>query len=184
MTERPTLRLAHIVTKTHSEGPGLRTAIWTQGCTIRCPGCCNPELFGTRGGRDVSIDEVVASCGEVEGLTVVGGEPFEQPEGLAALVDALPRHVSRLVFSGYRLEDLRSRGCRYTDAVLAGLDVLVDGPYDASKPDDSRRFVGSTNQRIHFLTDRYGPDDFRGPATMELRYKDGKLVVVGWPAWR
>lgn len=179
-----TLRLAHVVERTHSEGPGLRTAIWVQGCTIRCPGCCNPELFGTRGGRETPIEEVVARCEGVEGLTVVGGEPFEQAEGLAALIAALPSECSRLVFSGYAIEELRARGCPHTDAVLDGIDVLVDGRYDASKPDDSRRFVGSTNQRVHFLSARYGPDDFSGGATMELRYKDGKLVVVGWPAWR
>ncbi len=178
------LRLAHIVTKTHSEGPGLRTAIWVQGCTIRCPGCCNPELFTKRGGRDTSLDEVVAACDGVEGITVVGGEPFEQVEGLAALMDALPAELTRLVFSGYAIEELRERDCPHTNRVLETVDVLVDGRYDATKPDDSRRFVGSTNQRIHFLTDRYGPDDFRGEATMELRYKDGRLIVVGWPAWR
>ncbi|MEN0066351.1 MAG: 4Fe-4S single cluster domain-containing protein [Myxococcota bacterium] len=180
----PTLRLAHIVEKTQSEGPGLRTAIWVQGCTIRCPGCCNPELFTKKGGRQTSLDEVIAACDGVEGLTVVGGEPFEQTEGLAALMQALPSSLSRLVFSGYRREELEARGCLHTDTILANIDVLVDGQYDSSKPDDSRRYIGSTNQRVHFLTDRYGPDDFRGEATMELRYKDGKLVVVGWPAWR
>ncbi|MEM6928392.1 MAG: 4Fe-4S single cluster domain-containing protein [Myxococcota bacterium] len=178
------LRLAHIVEKTRSEGPGLRTAIWVQGCTIRCPGCCNPELFTKRGGRETSIEAVIARCEGVEGITVVGGEPFEQVEGLAALLEALPRHVSRLVFSGYAIEELRARHCADTDRVLAQLDVLVDGRYDATKPDDSRRFIGSTNQRVHFLTDRYGPADFSGSASIELRYKDGKLTVVGWPAWR
>lgn len=178
------LRLAHIVRHTHSEGPGLRTAIWVQGCTIRCPGCCNPELFTKKGGTVTEPAEVIAACEGAEGLTVVGGEPFEQAEGLAALLQAMPADLSRLVFSGYRLEELQARKCPHTDAVLANLDVLVDGRYDASEPDDSRRYIGSKNQRIHFLTDRYGPDDFRGSATMELRYKDGKLVVVGWPAWR
>jgi len=183
-TDRPTLRLAHVVERTRSEGPGLRTAIWAQGCTILCPGCCNPELFTARGGRDVPIDEVVASCDGVEGLTVVGGEPFDQPAGLAALMAALPAELSRIVFTGYRLEELEARRCAHIDAILAELDVLVDGRFDASRPDDQRRFVGSTNQRVRFLTDRHGPDDFRGSATMELRYKDGKVVVVGWPAWR
>lgn len=183
-TRLPTLRLAHIVERTQSEGPGVRTAIWVQGCTIRCPGCCNPELFTKRGGTETVIADVVERCHDVEGLTVVGGEPFEQVEGLAALVRALPAGCSKLVFSGYAIEELRARACPHTDAVLDHIDVLVDGRYDASKPDDSRRYIGSTNQRVHFLTDRYGPDDFRGSATMELRYKDGKLTVVGWPAWR
>ena len=184
MSALPTLRIAHVVRDTQSEGPGRRTAIWVQGCTIRCPGCCNPELFTTRGGTERRIEELVAEAEGMEGITVVGGEPFEQASGLAALVHALPEHQSVMVFSGYRLEELQARGCAGTERALAGIDVLVDGRYDAALPDASRRWIGSTNQRVHFLTDRYGDQDFVGERSIELRYKDGELVVVGWPAWR
>ena len=185
-----TLRLAHIVEKTRSEGPGVRTAIWVQGCTIRCPGCCNPELFSRRGGRDTPIGEVVARCDGVEGITVVGGEPFEQPEGLAAL-DAvrLPEFaVTRLVFSG--LPDrgaARARDCStHQLRPRHGIDVLVDGRYDgSSKPDDTRQ-VRRLQEPADSLSCPTGTARMTSGAhaTMELRYKDGKLVVVGWPAWR
>lgn len=174
------LQVAHLVPRTQAEGPGLRTAVWVQGCSIRCPGCCNPELFTTRGGTSMAVEHVVQAAEGTQGITVVGGEPFEQAAGLAALASARG-DLSLVVFSGYRREHLEARACPDTQAVLAQLDVLVDGPYDRQRPDPHRRFVGSTNQRIHFLTDRYGPADFEGPRTVELHYKRGSLTVVGWP---
>lgn len=174
------LLVAHVVHGTQAEGPGVRTAIWVQGCSIRCPGCCNPELFTTRGGEGMSPPDLVAQAVGIQGITVVGGEPFEQPEALAELA-RVRGALSMVVFSGYPLEDLRARACPHTHAVLDSIDVLVDGPYDQARPDPHRRFVGSTNQRIHFLTDRYGPRDFEGPRTVELRYQRGSVTVVGWP---
>ncbi len=179
----PLLRVAHVVVDTRSEGPGRRTAVWVQGCRIRCPQCCNPELFSSRGGELVDAASIVVRAQGTEGLTVVGGEPFDQSDGLAALVEAAGE-LSVVVFSGYTLEELRGRGDPATDRVLASVDVLVDGRYDRDRPDPERRWVGSTNQRIHFLTDRYGPADFEGPRTVELRFDGEELTVVGWPAWR
>jgi anaerobic ribonucleoside-triphosphate reductase activating protein len=68
--------------------------------------------------------------------------------------------------------------------LLAYTDILVDGPYVRELPDTSRRWIGSTNQRIHFLTDRYQPDDacWRQPNTLEIRIRQGEISVNGFPA--
>ena len=68
--------------------------------------------------------------------------------------------------------------------LLAATDLLVDGRYEQGAPDTRRRWIGSTNQQLHFLTSRYAPDDprFTASNTIELRLQDGHLVVNGWPS--
>ncbi len=183
------LRVAQVVEDTEAEGPGRRFALWVQGCALRCPGCCNPEMFAAdRGGQWHQVEALAArvlAAPEVEGLSVLGGEPFEQPEGLAALV-AQVRAGGRsvMVFTGYTLEELRARRSAAVEAALADIDLLVDGRYEAARPDHRRRWVGSTNQRLHFLTDRYRADDarFAAPNTVELRLTAGRLTINGWPS--
>ena len=68
--------------------------------------------------------------------------------------------------------------------LLSRIDILVDGPYQKDSPDTTRRWIGSSNQRIHFLSDRYRADDpyWREPETLEIRLADGELCVNGFPA--
>lgn len=175
------LRVAQIVVGTRAEGPGLRAAVWVQGCTLRCPGCCNPEMFAAAGGTLVDPAALVAGWpDDLEGVSVLGGEPLEQPDAVAALLGAARRRgMSTMVFSGYTLAEIRERHAH----VLEAVDLLVDGRYDRTRPDSARRWVGSTNQVMHFLSDRYTPTDpaFTEARTVELHLRDGELVVVGWP---
>src|SRR5262245_23982306 len=106
------LRIGARASATECEGPGRRYALWVQGCRIRCPGCCNPHFFAERGGRSVSprqiIDEVCAAR-DIEGITLLGGEPFDQAAALAEVArGARDLGLSVMSFSGYRLEDLRA----------------------------------------------------------------------------
>lgn len=180
------LRVAQTIPDTEAEGPGRRFAVWVQGCSLRCPGCCNPEMFAAdRGGAlveaPVLAERVLATPG-LEGLSVLGGEPFEQPAGVAELcrlVRAGGRSV--MVYSGYTLAELRARP--EAGPALAQIDLLVDGRYEQGRPERSRRWVGSANQQLHFLTSRYSPDDprFAAPNTIELRLERGQLTINGWP---
>jgi len=175
------LRVAHRVPSTRAEGPGLRYALWVQGCTLRCAGCCNPEMFAPDGGSSLDvaqlIDEVLDSG--TEGLSFLGGEPFEQPAACAELARAV-RAAGRsvMVFTGYRLDEVAG------SPLLAACDVLVDGRYERTLPDSTRRWIGSTNQRLHFLTDRYQPGDpcFTQGNEVVLRLTRDELSVHGWPA--
>src|SRR4051812_21453201 len=186
------LRIATIVDDTGAEGPGRRWALWVQGCSIRCAGCCNPEMFDERRGEPAELAALAtrierARARGVEGVTFLGGEPFEQAAELAVLA----RHARRLamtvmVFSGYTLDQLRAR----SDAaeLLALTDLLVDGPYDRAQPEPAppagRRWIGSANQQMHYLTAAYSPDDpqMREANTIEIRLSNGALVINGWPA--
>jgi anaerobic ribonucleoside-triphosphate reductase activating protein len=186
------LRIAAIVDDTRAEGPGRRWALWVQGCSLRCAGCCNPEMFDERRGQPVEIDELAARIAEaqahgVEGITFLGGEPFEQPVGLAALARrAKALAMTVMVFSGYALDELRARA----DAaeLLALTDLLVDGRYDRARPEPrppiGRRWIGSANQVMHFLTAAYSPDDsrMRDANTIEIRLSKAALQINGWPS--
>ncbi len=186
-----TLRIAQKIRDTEAEGPGVRFAVWVQGCTIRCPGCCNPELFvHGKGGVEVEpatlAAEILATPG-IEGLSMLGGEPFEQ----AAEVAALARLVKAggktvMIYSGYTLEELRAKAKADAgvQALLDTTDLLLDGRYDATRPEKTRRWIGSTNQTLHFFTDAYRPDEARfwTSNTVELRLENGLLTINGWPA--
>ncbi|MFQ3592495.1 MAG: 4Fe-4S single cluster domain-containing protein [Gemmataceae bacterium] len=189
MTE-PILSIAQIVPVTQAEGPGLRFALWFQGCPLRCAGCCNPEMLPFSGGTPTplsvelrQLDLAVAQQG-VEGITLMGGEPTAHATGAAALAVATwQRGLSVMVFTGYMLEELRARHEPDLDTLLDHTDILVDGPYDRTQPDNRRRWIGSTNQRIHFLTDRYHLDErWDKPNTLEIRLINGELTVNGFPS--
>jgi anaerobic ribonucleoside-triphosphate reductase activating protein len=187
-----TLQVAQIVPCTEAEGPGRRFALWFQGCPLRCPGCCNPEFIPFAGGQAMTLAEVLRMLDEargdgIEGITLLGGEPLAHAAASAALARATrDRGLTVMVFSGYTLEEVRAKGDPDVDAVLAHTDILVDGPYVRERPDTTRRWIGSTNQRIHFLSDRYRADDpcWRERNTLEIRVRGGEVSVNGFPAPR
>ena len=187
------LRVGARVPVTQAEGPGGRFAVWLQGCSLRCPGCCNPHLFETDGGAlvpaAVLLAEVATVRGLIEGVTLLGGEPFEQAAALAPFASGVRAlGLSVLAFSGSRLEELRARRDPGALALLAATDVLVDGRYEATRPETDRLWAGSTNQRFHYLTNRYTsaierPAPGEALRTVEIRLgPDGRLSQNGWPA--
>lgn len=147
------------MTRTQAEGPGVRAAVWVQGCSIRCPGCFNAGTWGSNGGVVVSVNDLVEELfvdPDIEGVTFLGGEPFEQAAGLAVLARvARSRGLSVMTFTGNEYAALRVASRPDVAALLDATDLLVDGPYRAEAPDNVRPWVGSTNQQFRFLTDRY-----------------------------
>jgi anaerobic ribonucleoside-triphosphate reductase activating protein len=186
-TDDPILSIAQIVPRTEAEGPGVRFAVWFQGCPLRCPGCCNPEFLPFRGGQQLPLSELLArldDAGEIEGASLLGGEPFAHAAGAAAFAAAVRgRGLGVMVYSGYTLEQIRELPGP-ADRLLAHTDLLVDGPYLRDEPEAERRWVGSRNQRVHFLTDRYSPGDpcWTRRNTLEIRVCGGEVSVNGFPA--
>jgi anaerobic ribonucleoside-triphosphate reductase activating protein len=194
MNKSPLLYIAALIDRTRALGPGERLAIWVQGCPFSCPGCVAPEFLPSGGGEAMSVNALAAraaSANGLEGVTVSGGEPFAQADGLAALLAALPRSLSIIVFTGYGAGEL-ARLARRREVIgraLARIDVLIDGRYQHAE-NDSRGLRGSRNQTVHFLTARYRHlrDWFEAaPRTVE-RIEDGQgAMLVGVPPlalWR
>jgi anaerobic ribonucleoside-triphosphate reductase activating protein len=186
------------VADTEAEGPGRRYAIWVQGCPMRCPGCCNPELLPFAGTRGVAksptlvaelLERVLAASSRspLEGISLLGGEPFAQAPALAVLAERVrAAGLGVMVYSGFRLAELEAKIAADEPGVarlLAATDLLVDGRYERERPDHVRRWIGSTNQQLHFLSDRYRASDpvFRSGETIELRLVGGELTINGWP---
>jgi anaerobic ribonucleoside-triphosphate reductase activating protein len=189
-TSMQTMQIAHLAPCTEAEGPGKRFAVWFQGCPLRCPGCCNPEYLPFSGGQRKTVDEMMDLLNRsrdqfgIEGITLLGGEPFAHAAaGLALARAARNLQLSTMVFSGYTLEDLRQRPESEVAELLDLTDILVDGPYVREQPDTERRWIGSTNQRIHFLTERYSFDEqWKKRNTLEIRVLGREISVNGFPA--
>jgi anaerobic ribonucleoside-triphosphate reductase activating protein len=185
------LQVAQVVSCTEAEGPGRRFALWFQGCPLRCPGCCNPDMLAFAGGQAIPLTALVeqlhwsAQQEGIEGITLLGGEPFAHAAGAARVAQAAQRlGLSVMVFSGFTLGELRASSDPAVHELLEQTDVLVDGPYRQDLPERHRRWIGSSNQEIHFLTGRYQADEtcWRLPNTLEIRLRGSELQVNGFPA--
>lgn len=188
--EHRTMQIAQVVPCTEAEGPGKRFAIWFQGCPLRCSGCCNPEFLPFKGGETRTLAEMAEwiartqdECG-IEGITLLGGEPTAHAGAALALANvARERGLSVMLFSGYTIEELQVRGDPDVIGLLGATDILVDGPYLREQPDAERRWIGSRNQRIHFLTTRYSLDEqWQQKNTLEIRVDRNGITVNGFPA--
>ncbi|MFG2009916.1 4Fe-4S cluster-binding domain-containing protein [Micromonospora sp. NPDC048868] len=185
-----TVAVARFLAATRAEGPGERTAVWVQGCAIRCPGCFNPHLWSFRGGERVAPADLVrrALDAGTEGLTLLGGEPFDQAAPLAAVaagVRAAGRSV--MTFTGYTRAQLHravDAGRDDVAALLAATDLLVAGPFLADRIDTRRPWVGSTNQEFVLLGDRFPgllDEVSHSPDRVEVTVDAaGRIAVNGW----
>lgn len=183
------LNIASIRECTEAEGPGRRFAIWCQGCMNRCPGCCNPEMQPLEKRYVVSADDLVTLIGEsqkkwgIEGVSLIGGEPFLQAEGLAYVAEKCKQlGLTVLVFSGYLIGELRSMNNESVERLLSQTDILVDGPFDENRIDDERGWVGSKNQSVLYLSDAYAQGtEFCSKQSVEVLIEKDAILVNGWP---
>jgi anaerobic ribonucleoside-triphosphate reductase activating protein len=183
------VNVAMTVPRTEVEGPGARFALWVQGCPMRCPGCCNPHLLPFEEAAWRSIDEVVGwvtQTPDIEGLTLIGGEPFSQAIALAEVARRVrDAGLSVMAFTGYTIERLRDDKPLGAAALLAQCDIVVDGPYVEAQASRKRRYIGSDNQRVFILSERYaslrGDAWPRGDDGLELRWDGTSLSVNGYP---
>ena len=133
------------------DGPGIRTTFFCQGCPHHCEGCHNPETWPFEGGTPMPTEalvEIVTSNPLCRGVTFSGGEPFAQAEGYLELAKALKEKGYEVAsYSGYTFEQLL-HGTTAQKALLAQLDVLIDGPFILGERSLQTPFRGSKNQRI------------------------------------
>lgn len=173
-------RVHAIEPRSRANGPGSRFVVWLQGCSLGCAGCFNPTTHDAGAGREVAVADIAAqlAAANVEGLSLSGGEPLQQPAAAAALLDAARAlGLSTLAFSGYTIDEIRD--LPGGPEVLARLDVLVDGRYRSTER-LATGLRGSSNQRIHLLTRRYTMTDVEATPVAEIRIgPTGELVFTG-----
>ena len=149
------MNVAHIEINSYIYGPGCRFVIWVQGCSLRCKGCWNSEMWSFDSREEFSIAELLkmVSMASVEGITILGGEPLDQFDEVFILCKKCQaKGFSTMVFTGYEIAEIENSN---KSAIKSVADILITGRYMESRRTTSHQWIGSTNQQILFLTERY-----------------------------
>lgn len=151
------MNVARILYPVEVLGPGKRLGIWVCGCRRGCKGCSNPELWVQKPEYEVTVEDImslvsrISDLHKIDGFTISGGEPMDQPEGLSQLVTQLSAYSKDiLIYTGYRIDELKKREDPATNIILSRTAVLIDGEYREEENIDVL-LRGSSNQRIHIL---------------------------------
>lgn len=173
------VRVYQIIKQTKVEGPETRYCIWFQGCSRHCKGCWAEATWAHDGGFELDAEELlqdILKTPNIQGVTFLGGEPFEQPEALEFLArGAKEAGLSVLCFTGGKIEEIKNR------EILNHIDLLIDGEFREEEKDYSRPWVGSKNQRYHFLTDRYDEKiltEYKNKIEVNIQ-KNGLITING-----
>lgn len=155
------MNLARILYPVQVLGPGNRIGLWLCGCNRACKGCSNPELWVQRKELEINVQDVVSliqkinESHKVDGFTISGGEPFLQSDELLLLLTYLtPISTDILIYTGYRLEELRELNSKSINGILDSAAVIIDGAYIEDLNNDSV-LCGSSNQQIHIMNPDY-----------------------------
>lgn len=148
------LRIAGIIKESIVDGPGIRLVVFTQGCRHHCVGCHNPETHSFDSGTFMETDEIIQLIKKnplLDGITLSGGDPFEQAEACAELAVKVKKlGLNVITYTGYTFEDLvkgfsMKKGWK---ELIHATDLLVDGRFVIEKRNLLLKFKGSENQRI------------------------------------
>lgn len=167
-------------------GHGVRAGVWTQGCTLGCQGCVAQGTWPADPETQVPVSEVVdwlAGLDRLDGVTISGGEPLDQPDGILALMQGIRRlnrpDLDILLFTGRRWRAVE----RAFAAVVALVDAVVAGPYEPGRPTD-HPLMGSANQELVAVSplgvERYSASS-AGRTLQGSVGADGRLHLVGIP---
>ena len=167
-------------------GPGERWVLWVQGCTLGCKGCWNVETWSRRTGTErtvaslVSELEAAASAGDLEGISLLGGEPLQQAEPVLELIHAAREMgLSVLLYTGYEPEEYDPT----MQACHDGSDLVIGGRYVEALRDPFLRWRGSSNQHLVSPTGRYDVEEFEDLQEVEvlIDHDTGQMTVTGYP---
>jgi len=177
------MKIHSFLKSSEANGPGKRAVVWVQGCNRHCEGCFNETAQTHSGGTDYKPSELIEKLEieNVEGLSVSGGEPFEQPKELAELLSlAKQKGLNTLVFTGFTYEELLEQNF----LAMKYCDYLIDGPYIKNIPPKCK-WAGSGNQRFLklkngiLLKDLTVDDDFSRTAEIIID-EEGNVTLTGF----
>ena len=149
-----TIRVAGLVSDSIVDGPGIRYAIFTQGCGHNCLGCHNPATHDFNSGVDINIDKLIKQIVNnplLSGVTLTGGDPFYQVDATLELTYKLKSFgINIIAYTGFTYEELLKMKDTNPnlERLLHNIDVLVDGQYDDSLHNPTLQWKGSSNQRV------------------------------------
>lgn len=165
-------------------GPGNRFTLWTQGCSKGCVNCFNPETWNNRDNIILSPLEIFEYIKdfELDGVTITGGDPFEQEDELLELlilIDGLNLSKGVIVFSGFTYDEIRDNKIR--EKCCDYIDVLIDGRYeDKNRVTDS--FKGSSNQNIIYFSSKLKEEELNMDQEVEVSLSNDIICITGFPS--
>jgi anaerobic ribonucleoside-triphosphate reductase activating protein len=181
------IRIFHWTTmKKDLLGPGNRSIVWVQGCSLKCPDCIIPEAWDKDGGYEIEVDTLLQNLlndDSVDGVTVTGGEPTLQANAVFELLYKIrSAKKNTWMYSGYTIEELIAQNNENVDNLLTQVDVLVDGRYDKMLA-GTFMWKGSSNQReLHLTKDILYHPKSREHTKIEISLNaDGKAIIIGIP---
>lgn len=167
-------------------GYGKRLGVWFQGCSKQCENCISPEFQKLEDGTSCTAEEIIHVLDgrqNIDGLTISGGEPFDQPEALLELVMAYKEKFNDdiLIFTGYTLDELHEKNSSVIEEILHHIAVLIDGRYVEDK-NNGTGLRGSVNQKIHIWKhhERYHHAE-KWDRTMQCIFMNNRLRMIGIP---
>jgi len=175
------LRLGHRLDRSEIYGPGIRSVFWTQGCNLACKGCWNTQYWPSRGGEEISVLEILSQLKElkdIEGITLLGGEPLQQPQACLELIQGCKEiGLSVFIYTGYEPSEF--------DEVMQSCfdlcDIAVTGRYIQELRDTTLRWRGSRNQQVHFISDLYDDSVLKEQTEVECHIlPSGEIRMVGY----
>ncbi len=178
------MNIAHIEEHSFIYGPNCRFVIWVQGCSIRCKGCWNTEMWGFEHKTILSVKDLMSKIESekdfIDGITLLGGEPLDQfVEVSELLVECKKLRLSTMLFTGYEMTEISEM---QMTSILENIDILITGRYDKTKRTMNHQWIGSTNQEIHFLTDRFADFEIKNNNYTEITINtDGSTTILGFP---
>jgi anaerobic ribonucleoside-triphosphate reductase activating protein len=177
------MQVAQIVQSSAIYGIGNRFVIWVQGCSLRCVGCWNTTMWEFGIGASVNVEELmlqITNTRDIEGVTILGGEPFDQYEDLLPLAKNIQNAgLTLMIYTGYELAEIRAKA---QTEILAYTDILITGRYEQSKRNINLQWIGSENQEIHFLTAVYKNYMLQNSNYVEVQIDEfGKIQLLGFP---
>lgn len=183
------LQLYNFIENTKTLGPYSRFALWTQGCPFSCPCCMTPDSQSFDGGESISIKSMAAlilNTPDIEGITISGGEPFLQSKALNTLITLIKskKDFGVILYTGYTLEQIKSKNSLNDISLLKHIDILIDGLYEDSL-NDGISLRGSSNQNIYQFTQRYVDvfDNYykKSVREIEIHMQNDSAMLVGIP---
>ncbi|WP_291569813.1 anaerobic ribonucleoside-triphosphate reductase activating protein [Clostridium sp. UBA4548] len=145
------IKISNIINDSIVDGPGIRLAVFTQGCIHNCKGCHNPQTHDISGGQPVDMKYIIEMVNKnplLDGVTITGGEPFLQSKELSSLAKEIKKlGLNVMVYTGYTWEELM-RSYEVHESFLKEIDVLVDGRFMPELRSLDLKYRGSSNQRI------------------------------------
>ncbi len=175
------IRIGHRLDRSEIYGPGIRSVIWLQGCTLACKGCWNTQYWPSKGGEETSVSQLLFEIdllGDIEGITLLGGEPLQQASATLALIEGCKqRDLTVFLYTGYESEefDVTMQAC------FDASDIVITGRYEQEKRDTTLRWRGSLNQQVHFISGRYNQSVLEERTEVECHIlPNGNLTIVGY----